>query len=142
MTLGIFSCKVNEKPVFLGVENIEVIEVTSEHILINADANFENPNHIGGKLISDELNILINDVQMVSLSSEEFNVPAKDLFVVPLKAEVQTHEIFRENSLGSVLESLLLRTVNVSYQGIIKYKVLGFSYNYEVDITEEIKLKI
>ena len=83
--LTIVSCKVKEKPEFLRVENIKVLESTANSVTLTADAFFMNPNDIGGELKSDGIKVFVNDN---------------------------------------------------------KYKTLGFTYTYEVDKTEDVKIKL
>jgi len=121
-----FNCSVKEKPQFLNVDNIKVVESTSKNITVSADAYFLNPNDIGGELKTDEIKIFVNDNEMASVSTKSFNVPAKKEFSIPLQAKIG---------------SLFSKKVKVQYKGDIIYKVFGFSYRYNVDETETIKIK-
>jgi len=136
------SCSVNEKPEFLKVENIKIVESNADSIILSADAFFNNPNDIGGELKSDGIKVFVNDVEMTTLSSKSFKVPAKREFSIPLQASIPTNRIFNSNNIGSVLNSLLSKKIKVQYIGDIKYKVLGFSHSYAVDMTEDIKIKL
>jgi len=136
------SCSVNEKPEFLKVENIKIVESNADSIILSADAFFNNPNDIGGELKSDGIKVFVNDVEMTTLSSKSFKVPAKREFSIPLQASIPTNRIFNSNNIGSVLNSLLSKKIKVQYIGDIKYKVLGFSHSYAVDMTENIKIKL
>jgi hypothetical protein len=136
------SCSVNEKPVFLKIENIEVVESTSEYVTLSADAFFLNPNDIGGELQSEGIKVLVNDVEMATVSSEAFDVPAKKEFSIPLKTNIPSDKIFNTNNIGGLINSLLSKKVKVQYTGDIKYKVLGFSHVYTIDKTEYIKVKL
>lgn len=135
-------CSTKEKPEFLRVENIQVLESTSENILLSADAYFNNPNAIGGHLQSDGIKVIINDKEMATVSSEAFKVPAKKDFSIPLQAEIPTDRVLDINNLGGLLNSLLNKSLKVQYVGEIKYKVLGFSHTYTIDKTEHIKIKL
>ena len=46
----VFNCTVREQPEFIGLENIKMINSTSQSITLNADALFMNPNDVGGVL--------------------------------------------------------------------------------------------
>jgi hypothetical protein len=78
---------------------------------------------------------------MASVSTENFNVPAKKEFSIPLKAHVPTDSIFSDKNLSGLIETLLTKTLKVQYKGDINYKVLGFSSTYNIDKTEEVKIK-
>ncbi|GAA4971287.1 hypothetical protein [Algibacter aquimarinus] len=135
------SCSVKEKPVFVNVENIKVLESTSKQVTFTADANFINPNDIGGELQTDEIKVFVNDNQMGTVSTKSFKVPAKQEFSIPLTAIIPTDSIFSNKSIGGLIGSLFSKKIKVQYKGDIKYKVLGFSYNYEINQTEDVKIK-
>lgn len=141
LILTLASCSVKEKPEFLRVENIKVLESTSKSITLSADAFFKNPNDIGGELKTDEIKVFINDNEMASVSTESFEVPAKKEFSIPLKANVPTDSLFSDKSLSGLLGSILTKKIKVQYKGDIKYKVMGFSHTYAVDKTEDVKIK-
>ncbi|TBN04387.1 hypothetical protein EYD45_07150 [Hyunsoonleella flava] len=137
-----FNCKVNEKPLFVNVENIKVEESTSKYIILSADALFVNPNDIGGELKTDEIKIYVNDNEVAYVSTESFKVPAKEEFSIPLKATVPVDSLISGKSIGGLIGSLFSKKMKVQYKGDIIYKTLGFSYTYDVDETEEVKIKI
>jgi hypothetical protein len=143
--LLLISCSVREKPLFVKVDNMTVVSSTLENIVLKADAHFINKNDIGGSLESKNIDVIINDVKVAKMSSEMFEVPAGDEFTIPLKVEIPTKKVFASNEngiLGGILNSIINKKVNVQYKGIITYHKLGFSYDYEVDTTQEIKIKI
>lgn len=137
-----FNCKVNEKPLFVNVENIKVEESTSKYIIMSADPLFMNPNDIGGELKTDEIKIYVNDNEVGYVSSESFKVPAKDEFTIPLKATIPVDSLLSGKSIGGLIGSLFSKTMKVQYKGDIIYKTLGFSYTYGVDETEDVKIKL
>ena len=79
---------------------------------------------------------------MASVSTESFEVPAKKEFSIPLKTKVPTDSLFSNKSIGGLISSLFSKKVKVQYKGDIKYKVLGFSYTYNIDKTEDVKIKL
>ncbi len=141
IVMTFFNCSVNEKPEFLGVENIKVLESNSKYVTITADALFLNPNNIGGELQTDEIKVFINDNEMGTISTKSFKVPAKKDFSIPLKANIPTDSIFSDKNLSGLLDSLFSKKIKVQYSGDIKYKVLGFSSTYTIDKTEDVKIK-
>ena len=137
-----FSCSVKEKPQFLRVDNIKVLESTSEYLVLTADAFFMNPNDIGGLLKSDGIKVFVNDNEMATVSTESFKVPAKKEFSIPLKANIPADSIFSNKNIGGLIGSLFSKKMKVQYIGKIKYKALGMTYTYEVDKTEDVKIKL
>ncbi|MDG1041469.1 MAG: hypothetical protein P8O96_01315, partial [Flavobacteriaceae bacterium] len=44
------SCAMKQKPEFIKVDNIKLIEANSKQITLSANAVFNNPNSVGGRL--------------------------------------------------------------------------------------------
>jgi len=139
--ITLFSCSVNEKPQFIGLENIKVLESTSKFVTFTADAKFINPNDISGELKTDEIKVYVNNNEMATVSSESFKVPANKDFSIPLKTKVPTDSLFSNKNLSGLLGSLFSQEVKIQYKGDIKYKVFGFSHFYRIDHTEHVKIK-
>lgn len=142
LALNIFGCSVNEKPEFIGVENIKIQDADRLTVQISADAKFKNPNDIGGKLSTESIKVYVNNVEMATLVSEEFKVPAKEVFSIPLEVAIPTDSILSNKSIGGLIGSLFTQKLKVQYKGDIKYKVMGFSHRYEIDKTEDVKIKL
>lgn len=142
--LLISSCSVRKKPTFIKVDDIKLLSFKSDTIKLQANAYFKNENDVGGKISTDEIKVLVNNVELAQVSSEEFKVPANKEFKVPLKVKIPTEKILKNNKgglLGGILSSVLDNRIKIQFKGDIKYKVLGFSNVYSVDKTEEIKIK-
>lgn len=142
ITVCFLSCSIKEKPEFLRVENIKVTDSNSQFIILTADAFFNNPNSVGGKLETEGITITVNDMEVATVSSEAFDVPSKKDFSIPLSANVPTKKLLNLNNLSGILNSMLNKSMKVQYKGVIKYKVFGFSHKYEVDEIENVKIKI
>ena len=136
------SCKVTDKPEFIKVENIKVLESSSKFITVTADAFFLNPNSISGQLKTDGIKVIVNNNELASVTSESFKVPARKEFSIPLQAKIPTDSLLSNKNLSSLLGSFLNKKMKVQYLGEIKYKVLGFSHTYKVDRTEDVKIKL
>ena len=137
----VMGCKVKEKPEFLRVNNIQILESNSKSINLSADAVFINPNDVGGTLKTDNIKVFVNNTEMATISTESFDVPARDKFSIPLKASVPINSIITDKSLEGLLGSIFNKKIKVQYKGDIKYKAFGFSYTYEIDKTDTVKLK-
>jgi hypothetical protein len=137
-----YSCSVNETPEFIGVQNIKVVESTKSYVKIVGDGLFLNPNDIGGKLQADGIKVFVNGNEMATISSESFEVPAKQQFTIPLKVAIPTDSIFSNKNIGGLIGSLFSKKIEVKYKGKIKYKVFGFSHSYDVNETEMVKIKL
>ena len=144
LTIGLvlFNCSVKKKPQFVSLENIKVVGSTSKHVILSADALFINPNDIRGELKTDEIKVLMNDTEIGTVSSENFKVPAKKEFTIPLKAYVSKDSLFSNKSLDGFIGSLFSNKVKVQYKGDIIYSAFGFSHTYNINKTEDLKIKL
>ena len=61
--------------------------------------------------------------KLAQVSSEEFKVPARDEFFIPLKVVIPTKRIFENNKngvLGGLLNSIISNKVKVQFKGEFK----------------------
>ena len=142
--IGVFGCSISKKPVFLKVDDVQVVSVQSDTVRLKANAYFKNPNDVGGKIATDQIKVIVNGAELAQVSSEEFKVPSRKDFTIPLSVVIPAKQVFENNRngiLGGLINTLLNKTIKVQFKGYLKYKVLGFSKVYPVDKTQEIKLK-
>ena len=137
----LFNCSFTKKPEFVRLENIEVIDSNSKTITIRADALFLNKNDVGGTLKTDDLKVYLNDLELASVISDEFDVPRRKNFTIPLTVKVATASLTSDKNLGSLLGSLLTQSLKLHYKGAIKYKIMGYSSTYTVDEIQDVKIK-
>lgn len=137
------SCKVQEKPEFVKVSNVKVKSIGLDSVRIAADALFKNPNDVGGKLLTKGIKVSVNEESLATVSSSEFEVPARNEFTIPLVVAIPTKKILgdKSNLVLGLLNSIAKNEITVKYEGDITYKLLGFSYDYPLDYTQKIKLK-
>ncbi|WP_158841859.1 LEA type 2 family protein [Polaribacter sp. L3A8] len=136
------SCSVREKPVFIKVDNVAVTSFTGDTIRLKANAFFTNPNDVGGKIATDEIKVIVNGVEVAQVSSDEFEVPARKEFTIPLTVVIPAKKVFGNNKngvLGGLLNSFLKKSIEVQFKGDLKYKVFGFSSEYPIDEIQNIK---
>ncbi|WP_299117945.1 hypothetical protein [uncultured Winogradskyella sp.] len=138
----LLNCTVTEKPEFIGVENIKVLDSNIKTITLSADANFINPNDVGGSLKTDDLKVFINDTEAAKFEAKSFDVPSNKSFTIPLTVAVSTDSIIDKKSIGGLFGSLISQRLKVQYKGKIDYKVLGYSSSYDVDKTQDLKIKL
>lgn len=138
----VFNCTITEKPEFIGLDKIEVVNSDLNLITLSAEAMFNNLNDVGGTLKTDDFKVYINETVVASIISEEFDVPSKQSFRIPLIVSVATDSLLDKKSLGSLLGSLVSQQLRVRYKGEIDYKVLGYSSTYAIDELQTIKIKL
>ncbi len=137
------ACTVNKNPEFVQISNIAVMDYNPKSITLSADLDFLNPNHLGGTLQLTDIHVLINNMDMGTITSGDFKVPAQDEFTVPMRFEFPYENIFqdKENILNNILNTLTNKKIDVHYKGNITYKLNLFSYDYPLDYSQEILLK-
>jgi hypothetical protein len=136
-----FNCSITKKPEFVRLDNIKVVNSNSKNITLRADALFLNKNDVSGTLKTDNLKVYINDKEVAKIVSDEFDVPRKKNFTIPLTVAVATDSLINKNSIGGLLNSLISQRLTVHYKGDIKYKLMGFSSTYLVDEIQNVKIK-
>lgn len=140
----IFGCSVQKEPVFVKVDNVKVVSFAADTIKLKAIAFFENPNDVGGKISTDDLAVFVNDTEVAQIFSEDFKVPARDNFSIPLIAHIPTKNFLNSNKNGmleGLINSFISKKISVRIKGNLEYVVFGFKRDFLVDKTEEIKIK-
>ena len=139
------SCGIKQKPKFIKVDNIKFITASSTKVILSANALFNNPNLIGGRLNTDGVQVYVNDISFGRIKTEKFKVPAAADFTIPLKIQINTKDLFDKDPngfLNGLLNSVLNRTLKVRYEGTIQFKALGINHSYLINKTETIKIKL
>ena len=142
--LFFFSCSVKKALVFLKVDDIKIINITSDTIRLGANAYFNNPNDVGGKMYTDQIKVIINDAAIAQVSSDVFKIPSRKDFTIPLKIAIPSKQIFENKKngiLGGLLNVLTNKPVKVQLKGNLNYVVLGFKKEFIIDTIEEIIIK-
>ncbi|MEO1012868.1 MAG: hypothetical protein AAFX53_16330 [Bacteroidota bacterium] len=135
------SCSFTEKPEFVRIDRVDILQADLGKVVLQADAVFLNHNHLGGTLHTDNIDVLVDEQVMAQVSSETFEVPRKEEFTIPLSVRFNTAKLLEGNNsgiLGSVLNQMLNKKINVRFKGEIGYTVLGFSSSYALDHSEDI----
>ncbi len=138
------ACSFSEKPKFKYIDNLLVKKVGLRDITLKADAVFNNPNHLSGKLSIEDIHVFVDNIDIGTISSQEFEVPAKEEFSIPLEGTFSLSKIYEENKnglLGSVLKVIQTDSLNIQYKGVIRYHLANFSYPYEINKEQKISLK-
>lgn len=142
--LFFFSCSFKKAPVFLKVDHIKIINITSDTIRLGANAYFNNPNDVGGKMYTDQIKVIINDAAIAQVPSDVFKIPSRKDFTIPLKIDIPSKQIFENKKngiLGGLLNVLTNKPVKVQLKGNLNYVVLGFKKEFIIDTIEEIIIK-
>ncbi len=143
--LLLISCSITKKPQFKHVAAIKIAQMSLQNVTLEADAVFENPNHIEGRLSVDDIHVFVNEIDMGSISAETFEVPARKEFSIPIRGTFSLAKIYNDHKkgfLGNLLNTLNTQNIDVKYVGKITYYLGSFSHSYAIDKTEKITLKL
>ena len=143
--LAFTSCSLTKQPVFVKVDRVKVMHFSSDTLRLKAVAFFENPNNVGGKISTDQMKVILNGVEVAEVFSNEFRVPAKKTFQIPLHANIPTKDVlkgFKNGLLSSLINAVLAKKITIRIKGNLQYDVFGFKKKFFVDKTEEIKIKL
>ncbi len=127
----------------MKVDNVKVIAIASDTIRLKAEAFFENPNDVGGKISTDNLSIFVNNNEVAQVFSDDFKVPARKEFAIPLHVVIPTKRVFENNKngiLGGLLNTIFNKSIKIQFKGNLQYKFLGFKKVFVINQTKEIKL--
>lgn len=138
------SCKVTAKPEFIKVNSLDIVEMSTKSIIIQANLKFKNKNSVGGTLQANDIHVFVDQVDVATINSTEFKVPRKQEFIIPLKVTIQYDKIYKDgkqNILNNILNVIAAKKIDVSYKGIVRYKLSNFQYDYKIDHIQEINIK-
>jgi hypothetical protein len=138
------SCNVTKQPDFIRISKVDVVSADLNTVVLKAEAVFKNNNDVGGKLKTDNIDVFIDDNLIAKVSSEEFKVPSKKEFTIPLLVNFDTSKLLEsENNglLGVLVKQFLNKEVKVRFKGELIYKVAGFKSSYPIDHTENVQIK-
>lgn len=143
--LVFFSCSVKKSPFFLKIDDIKIINIASDTIRLGANAYFNNPNDVGGKILTDEIKVFIDGAEVAQVTSDIYKIPARKDFSIPLKIAIPTKRVFENTKngiLGGLLNTFMKKPVKVQLKGNLNYVILGFKKEFIIDKTEEIIIKL
>lgn len=135
------ACSPLQEPEFRGVQNMQVTSKGSEFV-VNAEAIMFNPNKKNLKLYEIDLDVNINDSNVGHiLDSTEVDVPANEVFYVPVTVTVPT-KVVMGNLISSFFSAAKDQKVEIQYKGHVKMKALGFKFKLPVNAKSKMKLKL
>ena len=144
MTFLMTSCSRPQAPVFKKIKNVRVEDANLKNVTLLADAVLFNPNSVGCMIQSTDIDVIANEVAVGKIVQEvETEMPAQSEFEIPLVLNFPTKKIFEKNSglLDGILSALGDKTVDVQYNGTIKVKAMGMSFNVPVEQSQVVPLK-
>ena len=143
ISVFLFSCSGPQEPEFERVENIKHVQKGKLEYTLTADIIMSNPNSISAKLMKTDLDILVNEIKVGKANQRLYTeVGANSEFTIPVTCNFSAAEILKDqnNSIGSLLNVLLDKKVDLQYVGSVRLKLAGLEFDVPVDYKQEIKL--
>ena len=140
------SCTFDKHPEFIEVKEIKIKDFKFDKIRVEAKGVFKNPNHVGGLVSLENLELYIEGLKLGKINSKKFDVPVNSDFTVPIIAEFDLQKVFREMSIDGGIKKLFQlakqKDMLVRVQGNIYYHLGEYKYDYPIDHTERVPLVI
>jgi LEA14-like dessication related protein len=140
--LFLSSCQnIVKSPEFKGINKISLKQKENGKTVLVANAEFSNPNLVGGKFKVDQIEVYIDNQLAGNLNSETYKVPPKKNFIIPLEIDFNKN-FFTKDKKGilDLLDKLAGNKLKVKYQGKLRYVSHGLNIPYDIDYEEDIKI--
>jgi LEA14-like dessication related protein len=113
---AIMSCSSPKALEYRSYSNFQILTAGFNSSTVSLDLQYYNPNHFGMQLRMADIDIFINDNLLGHSSLDTLiQIPRKDTFTLPIKVDVDMHNIFK-----NALPTLLGREVTVKAIGRVK----------------------
>ena len=138
LSLLLFSCKDVQRPVFEDVENLKVGKFEMATTSITANVRFKNPNRFGLHLKKVDCELFVDSSLLGHfVNTGEVEIPAKDIFRIPVRGDVQTSRM-----LEYARKTLFNEPSIVHVKGTVRVGRSGVYRNIPVSYTDTIVLKL
>jgi len=126
------------------MEDVEVLDIKGGQVYVTANAVFNNPNPVSGKLVDTNLKVIVNEIDMGTVQQDTTTaIPANADFTVPVNINFPLKKVFesKKGLLKGVLNALIDKKANVKYEGTITLNFLKVDFDVPVDYEGELILK-
>lgn len=138
-TLLLFSCNPIKDPEFKTVRNLKIVSFTSSSVVLKGDAIFYNPNPVGVKLQSIDLDVFANSKKVSDIvQNSTVGIQAKSEFALPLQVKFAP-EKFLDNWAGTILNTLVKKSIDIEITGDAKIVVVDKVISIPVKYDESLK---
>ena len=133
-------CSFKDPITFTRIEGVKLAGINSTYLNVKAEAVFNNPNTVRGKLKRVELMVLIKQDTVAKLSqAESLKIQKDSEFRVPLNIKLAMKDL-QKGLLSNAISMLTRKKLNLRFVGEIKVSTSGFSRRVPVDYTVDVKL--
>lgn len=126
------------------MSQIQVEEATLNNIRITGKAVYYNPNVVGIKIVSSDIDVIANgfEVGKIDMLSPE-QLYAKSEFAIPVEINFPPSKILERESglLSGLLTTYLDRKLELIYTGSVKMDLGGIRFDVPVEHEEIVDLK-
>lgn len=139
-----FSCKSTFQPEYKGVSKFEVKEVNIYKVELAVEVEYYNPNPIGGELVSTEIRLFVNDVDLGIVNQVlEASIKPKSLFYVPLSFDFSPKNVLNKNDnlISGILSAITDKSITVRYEGYAEVRFARTKFKIPLTYEEDIPLK-
>lgn len=134
------ACQKPKSPEFVTVKDVKIVSMDDRQVVLEGIAIFNNPNSY--KLVVKEIavDVEVNQIAVGKVNQpEEFEVPAKADFEVPMIIAFSPKDVYKDLFSG-LLDVLTNKKMDVYYKGFVRIKALGITVKVPIDHKEEIKI--
>lgn len=139
-----FSCTVSEAPEFIDIDGYQVKKVNLSQVVVNADINFHNPNDVGCELVTTDIDVLANGVNVGKVTQlNAISIDDNSTFHIPTSISFSPKDVFGDTGgiLNGALNALLSKEVKLEYKGSVTLSKAGIEFDIDVDDYSTIELK-
>ena len=140
LMLSLGACNKPKQPEFVSIKSLEVREMTDSKVTLAGEAVLHNPNGFSVTVKEIDIDVTVNEKTVGKVNQiGDIKVPAKEDFVVPLVIDFAPKDVYN-NLLSGLMAVITKGELEVYYQGSIKMKAAGITFNVPIDHQDEVKL--
>lgn len=124
----LLQCQVQQNVEFIKIEDVKIEKLHHKLIKLNAISVFNNPNPVGVKVDSWDINVTANGVDVAKVDLDiPSNIPANGYFLIPIKVEFAPNSVFKLKGgiIAGVLGAVKNKSVKLVYDGYVNVDLLG-----------------
>ena len=144
LIFSLCACSKIKDPQFKKLTEFSVQNLGVNQVTLKANANYFNPNPIGGEIKSSNINVMVNDVDLGMLQQNfGSKIEGNSDFTIPIIIEFSPKEIFKKEGglLTGILNAALNKEVEVKYNGYVMLEIMDVDIKIPIEHEEVVHLK-
>jgi len=122
--ISIISCTTITEPTLQKVKNVEIIEVSTKKLEIDAVMVIHNPNSFALDLAEADMKAIVDDIELAHFTQNyDAAMPARSDFDMPIRINLNLTELYKDNPLSAITRGLKIlneKKLSVQFLGDIK----------------------